>query len=332
MRHRGLAALVWAGAVGWSAWLTSHSWKAQSYRDPSAAWADVVASAATMTAWATATGDIDGHDWTIGLGLSAAGAAAVASDTRAEWLAAAGALSATHLLCRDAAFRDAMPGARRLTDAAFFFCFGALGASLAGRLRSSASEIASMSVAAMNQARVRAQLEERAKAAHELRAGALDTLEEVRSRWHEHDRAPLRNRARREALRLRQALGQGDRGEAPSDFAARLERLAERYTTRGLTIELITAEVDEEPPTATSRGLLEAASLALDHLVSQGQSAKVVIRAATTKQGALVTLRASQGSLGGLAHQVGVLEELLAGVGSTALVHEDTRLILEVPA
>jgi hypothetical protein len=332
MRRPGLAAAVWMGAAAWSGWLTGRSWRAQCYRETSVAWADVAASTVAMTAWTAATGDIEGHDWTVGLGLSAAGAAAMACDTRVEWLVAAAALSATHLVRQVALPRQPVPRTRRLVEAGFFFCFAALGASIAGRLRTSASEIVSVSEASIDRARVRGQLEERAKAASELHVGALEALKEVRSRWHEHDSDDLRNRARRETLRLHKALAQGDQTESASSLVAQLERVAEDYAAVGLSIELVTAEVEQEPASGTIRGLMDATRHALDHVVSEGPSARVVIRAATSETGALLTLRDSGGYLGGLAGQLGALAEMLAVAGSCARVHGESRLILEVPS
>jgi hypothetical protein len=189
-----------------------------------------------------------------------------------------------------------------------------------------------MSEASMDRARVQAQLEERSRAASELHVGALETLKEVRSRWHEHDRVPLRNRARREALRLRKALASGDRTDVASSLVGHLERLAEDYATLGINTELVTAEDEHEPEPRTTQVLIDATRQVLEHLVSEGALVRLVIRAATSQTSALLTIRDSDGNLYGIAEQLGQLEALLAGAGGCARVQGKSRLILEVLA
>lgn len=331
LRNRRSAAAVWLGAATWSALLTRHSWQHQGYRERSWAWADVTSCATTMLAWTLVTGDIEEHDWTIGLGLSSAGAAAVAYDSPAEVLLAASALAATHLARKTVVPSANIPAVRRLVDTAFFAFFAVLGRSITGRLRASASEITSLSTQSIEQARLRAELEEQARAADQYHRGALETLKEVRARWYDPDATELRRRARREAVRLRRVLAGAERETAPSLWS-QLEQLMEEFAATGLVIELVAVEVDREPADEVVDALIAAANDALSCIAAGGSGARIVMRAATGPHDALLTLRASGGDLSRLVPED--LAEKLEAVGGRAELRRSTdgvfRLTLRV--
>jgi signal transduction histidine kinase len=99
----------------------------------------------------------------------------------------------------------------------------------------------------------------------------------------------LRRQAQREVLAIRRALA----GEelAPESLSARLDALVVDFAERDLRVDLVDAELEEEPGVEASTALSEAVREALTNVVKHSGVDKVVLHVATAAGGVRVTVR-----------------------------------------
>jgi signal transduction histidine kinase len=171
-----------------------------------------------------------------------------------------------------------------------------------------------------------------------LHDSALQTLEALASGT-VTDPDDVRRHAAHEAVVLRRALS-GDAG-APSGLVARLSSLAAEFDGRGLRVELVTDELEREPPAGAADALCEASREALANVLKHAGVSRSVVRLAETHGGWRVTVRdrgagfvpetTTRGF--GLDHSVG---ERLREAGGSSNVRsspsEGTRVELWIPA
>ncbi len=129
--------------------------------------------------------------------------------------------------------------------------------------------------------------EARNKEHRRLHDSALQTLEAVAS--YDLDPDDLRRQARKEAAALRRAIA----GEEPrtSGLVVGLEELADEFAIRGLNVELVTVELEDEPDFSVAEALRDASHEALTNTAKHAGVSRVVVRALSAHDGIEVTIR-----------------------------------------
>jgi len=120
-----------------------------------------------------------------------------------------------------------------------------------------------------------------------LHDSALQTLEAIAT--YDLDPDDLKHQARKEAAQLRRAMA-GDRLHTKG-LTAGLETLVEEFATRGLNVELITVEAEDEPSLARAEALCDASREALTNAAKHSGVARVVMRVSSDGDGIEVTVR-----------------------------------------
>jgi signal transduction histidine kinase len=120
-----------------------------------------------------------------------------------------------------------------------------------------------------------------------LHDSALQTLEAIAS--YDLDPDDLRRQARKEAAALRRAIA----GEElrTTRLVAGLEELADEFAIRGLTVELVTLELEDEADSSVAEALRDASHEALTNAAKHAGVSRVVLRAVSTHDGIEVTIR-----------------------------------------
>jgi len=120
-----------------------------------------------------------------------------------------------------------------------------------------------------------------------LHDSALQTLEAIAS--YDLDPDDLRRQARKEATLLRRAIA----GEElrTTGLVAGLEELADEFANRGLNVELVTVEVEDEPELSVAEALRDASREALTNTAKHAGVSRVVVRAVSARDGVEVTIR-----------------------------------------
>ena len=126
-------------------------------------------------------------------------------------------------------------------------------------------------------------------AAHRMiHDSALQTLEAL-SRDTTLSLNDVRSLAAAEAEALRRAIS--DRDDEPADLVVRLRGVVDRFGTRGLKVELVTAELTNGAAPGVTAALCEAAGEALTNVVKHAGVDRVVVRLATIPDGIRLTVR-----------------------------------------
>ena len=120
-----------------------------------------------------------------------------------------------------------------------------------------------------------------------LHDSALQTLEAIAS--YNLDPDDLRRQARKEATLLRRAIA-GEELRA-TGLVAGLEELADEFANRGLNVELVTVEVEDEPELSVAEALRDASREALTNAAKHAGVSRVVVRAVSANDGIEVTIR-----------------------------------------
>lgn len=120
-----------------------------------------------------------------------------------------------------------------------------------------------------------------------LHDSALQTLEAIAS--YDLDPDDLRRQARREAAALRRAIA----GEEPrtTRLVVGLEELADEFGARGLNVELLTLELEDEADSSVAEAFRDAAHEALTNAAKHAGVSRVVLRAVSAHDGIEVTIR-----------------------------------------
>jgi signal transduction histidine kinase len=126
-------------------------------------------------------------------------------------------------------------------------------------------------------------------AAHRMiHDSALQTLE-VLSRDTSLSLSDVRKLAAAEAVALRRAIT--DRHGEPTDLVVHLHDLTERLRGRGLRVELVSAELIDDPGPAITAALCDAAGEALTNVAKHASVDRVVVRVASAQGGIRLTVR-----------------------------------------
>jgi signal transduction histidine kinase len=131
--------------------------------------------------------------------------------------------------------------------------------------------------------------EQERNAAHRMiHDSALQTLE-VLSRDTGLSQIELQNIARTEATVLRRSITDG--AQEPGNLVTRLRAMADRFGRRGLSVELVTVELVEDPDPVAVGALCDAAGEALTNVLKHAAADSVVVRLATVPDGVKLTVR-----------------------------------------
>jgi len=178
-------------------------------------------------------------------------------------------------------------GAANLANSVAFLAVGRV---VAGLLRGQARELDDERSAAVGSERRLGVAEERDRQHRFLHDSALQTLEAIAQGWG-GDAKEVQRYARWEATRLRSALGRETSTSAALPFADRLAELVQEFAADGLAVELLTAELESDPPPAVSEALADAAGEALRNVVKHAGVDRVVVRAVSGVDGSELTVR-----------------------------------------
>jgi len=121
-----------------------------------------------------------------------------------------------------------------------------------------------------------------------LHDSAVQTLDAIAAGY-ELDPENVRRQARKEAATLRRAIA----GEEPegAGLIAGLDALASEFFERGLHVDLVVGEVDEEPDAAVADALCHACREALNNVAKHAGVSHAVVRAVPVDHGIRMTIR-----------------------------------------
>jgi len=265
-----------AGIVVESGWLSRRLIRARGYDDRLGVWVDCVSAATALLISQRGLGTQGAAPWAKNVAIGAAiGAASTrrTSDTVGTVGTLCAAAIATGLRARG---RDAHVAGLALSvnDAVSW-----AGTHVASRIY-------------LNAHRRYARLRDEADALTVERSAASES-EAERTRQHERlhqvtigvlggiaasaELGPAQAAARSEATRLRYALRSG--GRVPQGLDRALAEIAETAATRGMRVELVTAELDPVPATRATAALGAATAQALDAARELGGASRAVVRA-----------------------------------------------------
>jgi signal transduction histidine kinase len=173
-----------------------------------------------------------------------------------------------------------------LANAASYGGFHAVAAAVVGRVRHASEELAAAQAESLARGERLVIERERNRQHRLLHDSALQTLEGVANGLIDVDES-IRDRARAEARRLRQALS----GIEPEgDLADTLDRLATEFAAEGLEVACSMGEF-APPSTEATLALGEAVREALRNVLKHAGTPSVVVRVDASDTGVMVTVR-----------------------------------------
>jgi signal transduction histidine kinase len=289
-RRPGVAVATEAAAIVELGLLAWRSTRSDQY-DALAARADVAFGLVGLVALAAATEPSDrtaSLNWMLPLTVGSTLGSAVL-DTMSEGVITSALLGATYALTTADAIREG--GGRGATATANalsypgFFVVATLVVRLARRM---AAEVDQARHDAVEQG-ARLAAEAATNREHRLlHDSALQTLEAIAS-GAVTDPAVVRRHAEREASALRYALSGGL--AAPGGVVARLAQLVEEFADRGLRVQLVTDDLETEPPARIADALCEATREALTNVVKHAGVDGTIVRVTDDEGSWRVTVR-----------------------------------------
>jgi signal transduction histidine kinase len=289
-RRPRLADAVFAVVAAESLWVFLQLRRRGAYNDARVATVDTATGCAGLVACALAVRPDDQFNainWMFPLTLFSAVAGSAGFPRRVQSLVGGTALAATYAL----ATGSQTSSSRR---SAIFGVWQYAGCLIAGdvllrRIRANAAATEAARQTAVERAGRVAQERERTRLHAELHAGALQTLTELRAKWHV-DREGARVLARREAIRLRRAL-QGDDLLGADRLARRLDEVSDVVAASGLQVELVVDVLESEPSGEIADALAQAVEAALDNVVAHARVRDAVVRVTELGDDLEVTVR-----------------------------------------
>ena len=258
-------------------------------------WVDNAFGVAGLVAMAAASAGQDrttSLNWMLPYTVTSAAATAALDRPRWRSAAAVGLLGGTYALSVAPAVRRGQAAASTaVANAASYAGFAAVMDIFGRYLRRSAAEFLEARELAVARGRALAAEQERTRQYRMLHDSALQTLEVIGS-GAVLDDAAVRRQARRDATRLRALL----RGAAPGSDGLRssLEDLADMWADRGIRVNVVAAEVGDDPGPGAP-GVLDALTgavgEAVTNVVKHAGVGSVVIRARRVAGGIEVSVR-----------------------------------------
>ncbi|HEY2271470.1 MAG TPA: ATP-binding protein [Jatrophihabitantaceae bacterium] len=290
-----------------SAWLGRQIVRTGGYRSRSALWTDTVAAAsALVVSRRTLAGGAAPWAKNVAIGAAIGSAATV---RRGDAVGTLAVLCAAALESGDAAgINDAISWTGTSIAARRY---------LTAHRRYAAERDAAEELAVERSAAAAAQ-DERVAQHETLHRGTIATLRRLAAAT---DLADLRALAGAEASRLRYALR--SEGRLPQGFDDALDALVQEAATAGLTVELVTSELDASPSDSAGTALSAVVRAALAAAREDGAATRAVVRAYDIGDAVHVSIRdhgygfASDSPYG---ERMNTLAALLASVGGTVRV------------
>ena len=282
--------LVTAGAVAELGWLFRRTRRIGRH-DPAAARVDVALGVLSLAAIAASTSSEDrtsSINWVMPLTVGGALGCSFASE-RAEGFALTAGLTATYTLTVSDSLRSgtgrAATAVANIASYPGFFVVGNAAAAVARRMAAEVDEARRREVERSVEL---ASEKERNAAYRMIHDSALQTLEAL-SGDPNLSLDDVRSLAGAEAVALRHAIT--DRGDEPADLVVQLREVVDRFSRRGLRVELVTAEFGDDPHPLVTTALCDAAGEALTNVAKHAGVDRVVIRLAGVSDGIRVTVR-----------------------------------------
>lgn len=256
------------------------------------AWADNLFGMAGLVAMAAST---DGKDrttslnWMLPYTVTSAAATAALDRPRRRSAAAVALLGGTYALSVAPAVRRGGAAApTAVANAASYAGFAAVMDIFGRYLRRSASDFEQARELAVDRGRALAAEQERTRQYRVLHNSALQTLEVIGS-GAALDDAAVRRQARRDATRLRALLRGGNQGS--SSLVSALEELADVWADRGIAVDLVAAEVTDDPAPEALDALTGAVGEAITNVAKHAGVDRVVVRARWAAGGVEISVR-----------------------------------------
>ena len=255
-------------------------------------WADNAFGVAGLVAMAAASAGQDrttSLNWMLPYTVTSAAATAALDRPRWRSVAAVGLLGGTYALSVAPAVRRGQAAASTaVANAASYAGFAAVMDIFGRYLRRSAAEFVEARELAVARGRALAAEQERTRQYRMLHDSALQTLEVIGS-GAVLDDAAVRRQARRDATRLRALL----RGATPGADGLRssLEELADMWADRGMRVNVVAAEVRDDPGPGILDALTGAVGEAVTNVAKHAGVDSVVIRARRVAGGIEVSVR-----------------------------------------
>jgi signal transduction histidine kinase len=288
-RRPKLAIAVGTASLAELAWLAKRDFTRGDH-DPTAARIDAAFGAAGLLAlgWATHPADrTTSVNWMLPLTVgSALGAAA--SLELLEGAGISAALATTYAATtRESIGAGSGRAASAVANTLSYPGFFVVAAGIIRLLRHLAGDVDDARQRAIEQGARAAAEEARNQEHRRLHDSALQTLEAIAS--YDLDPDDVRRQARKEAALLRRGIA----GEElrTTGLIGGLEELADEFANRGVNVELITVEVEDEPELQVAEALRDASREALTNAAKHAGVSRVLVRAASAHDGIEVTIR-----------------------------------------
>lgn len=191
---------------------------------------------------------------------------------------------------------------------------------VARRLRETAVEVELETERAVANASLASKIEEAEHARFAIHDGTLKSLLSIREVW-QNDRLAARRIAAIEAIRVRAQLARGKEGAELGPIFLELDQLVEEFTRSGVLIDLVTAEIEDNPADCGSAALIASIRMALDYVSQDGDS--FVVRLSRRDQALFVTLRARNERYVEWGEALKMVNSLLKPLGGKAAIVGD---------
>lgn len=338
VKHPKLHVVLLAAGILESAWLGYRLSRAGGYRDRSVLWADTLGSAAGLVACETLLSVDSGAPWMknilIGAAVGASGA-----ERRSDRIAAMAVLGASELWSgiraggRDRHVAGIAMAASDVSNLIGLHVTSRIYVSMRRRFAVLMDQATALRI---DQATAVSTESERARQHRLLHRATVEVLNAI-SMSADHESAV--RLAEQEAGRLRHILR--TKGQVPSEFDSALFEVCDEVRQRGLTVELVTAELAHEvgpDVIAAARDVLQRALLAA---LNMGKAERAVVRATSENAEVRVTIRdhgvgyvPGQGSTyeEHLTRLEGVLNPVMGSVELWSAEDRGVRVTLRLPA
>ncbi len=289
-RRPRLAVAAAAAAMAELLWLASRD-LSRGEHDATAARVDVTFGAFGLVALSMATGPVDrtsSLNWMMPLAVGSCLGSACALG-RGEGAAISAAFGSAYAATTwDSIVGDSGRSGSAIANAVSFPAFFVIADYSVSLFRRLVTEVDEARNKAVEQSALAAAEMARNREHRLLHDSAVQTLESIAVGYELHpDR--VRAQARKEAATLRRAIaGEGLGGPG---LITGLHTLATEFFERGLHVELIVGEVDDEPDPAVAEALCLACREALTNIVKHSGVSTTVVRAAPVEDGVRVTVR-----------------------------------------
>ncbi len=337
-RRPKVAIVAAAASLAELVWMAKRDFSRGSH-DSSTARLDAAFGAAGLLALGMATHPADrtsSLNWMLPLTVGSCLGASMGLD-RMEGASISASLGASYAaITRESLITGSGKAAGAIANTLSYPGFFIVGSSIIRLVRRLARDVDDARLKAVEQGARAAAQEARNHEHRLLHDSALQTLEAMAS--YDLDPNELRRQARKEAAALRRAI-EGE-GRESTGLVARLQELTEESAARGLKVELITIEVDDDPEPLVAEALCDAAREALTNAAKHAGVSRVVMRAVSGRDGVELTVRdqgigfdSSEGKKGfGVENSI---VERMASVGGRAEIFSapgrGTRIALWAP-